>query len=138
MSLETGLFNKLATTTAVANLVRNATSPATYRIFPSIIPQGQAMPAIRYEKISVVRPQTLGGPAGFLQARFQIDVWADTDAAVTALADAVVAAIDGTRGDFGGATIQHGYLEDFGRLPEFDAEETGYRVTMDFVILADG
>lgn len=138
MSLETGLFNRLVAATTVANLVRNATSPATYRIFPSIIPQGQSNPSIRYEKVSAVRPQSLDGPAAWVQARFQIDVWADTDATVTVLADAVAAAIDGTRGDFGGATIQHAYLEDFGRRPEFDTEETGYRVTMDLIILADG
>lgn len=137
VNLGAALFAHLAADPTVGPLTLvPGTSPAMHRIFPSQIPQGQAMPAIRYDEISKVREQTLGGPSAYSTTRIQVDVWADTDAEVTTMADAVSAAIDGTTGTFGGANIQHAYLEDVGRLPEFDDDEKGYRVTMDLVILS--
>ena len=136
MNLEAGLFSVLKSASAVAALVSNPTSPTTYRIFPGRIPQGETRPSIRYDRISTVRPQGLDGPSAFLTSRFQIDVWGETEAAARALGDAVVAAIDGNRGSFGPATIQHGYVEDVGALPEFDPDERDYRITMDYVIVA--
>ena len=137
MNLDAALFAFLKGTTAVANQVVNAgASPLTYRIFPNRIPQGEIRPAIRFARISTVRPQGLDGPSAYLQTRFQLDAWATTDAACRALADAVVAAIDGHRGTFGPVNIQHAYIEDVGALPDFDPEEQGNRITMDLVILA--
>jgi hypothetical protein len=114
----------------------NGDSPETFRIYPSRVPQGEDRPAIRYERVSTVRPQGLDGPSAFFTTRFQIDCWAETDATVRALSDAVVAALDGHRGTFGSATIQAAYIETTGGLPEFDPEDTARRVTMDLVIMA--
>jgi len=136
MNLAAGLFAVLKGNATVAGIVANSGSPITYRIFPSRIPQGENRPAIRYDLVSTVRSQGLDGPTAYATSRFQIDCWHTTEAGLRTLTDAVVAAIDGTRGAWGAATIQHAYLEDVGSLPEFDDDEKTYRSTMDLIILA--
>lgn len=56
-------------------------------------PQGSALPAITLQVISGDRPQTYDGFQSSRQSRVQMDVWAETHAAGTALLEAAIGAV---------------------------------------------
>lgn len=67
------------------------------RVYPLVLPQKPTLPAITYQQISAVRVRNLPvGRAGKVRLRIQIDCWAETYAAVHALADSVKALLDAT------------------------------------------
>lgn len=60
------------------------------RIFPAVIPQGQAVPAITFQAISGTPQTDLSGDDGqLINYRMQINCWAESYLAAKALAEAV-------------------------------------------------
>jgi hypothetical protein len=56
-------------------------------------PQGKALPAITLHRISAPRGQHFKGFHGTQMARVQVDIWADSEAELKPIEDAVLAAI---------------------------------------------
>lgn len=98
MSIETGLYSKLAGTAGVAALVGT-------RIYPQVVPQEQDLPALAYQRISGAPRYTHSGDAGLTRARFQITCLAATYAGVKALAAVVRAALTGATGAWDDVTV---------------------------------
>lgn len=94
----TALWGHLAGTPGVRALVAD-------RVYPLVVPQDVAMPAVAYQKVNSERigvHGTSGGPgfgvAGWARTRVQVTCHAEEYADARALADAVRTGLDGFRG----------------------------------------
>lgn len=77
------------------------------RVYPNYVPQGAAVPAVTYQRISGPRDHTFDGPSGLVKSRYQLNSWADTYGDMESVADAVRIAMDGFSGTIGGRVIQN-------------------------------
>lgn len=124
----------------VAYLLANAPVAALVgkRIHALVIPQKSAFPAIRYQRVSTVRPRTKDGPTGDERVRLQVDVYATRFEGATALGRAVHDAIDAFAGVRSGIRIAWTSTEDESHNYEPQAEAGLYRVSLDFFIWNEG
>ena len=75
-------------------------------IYPIRIPDGQALPALTYLRVSSRRVESmLGGTTALCFARFQFDCWARKYSTAKALAEQVRLALQGYTGTVSGNTI---------------------------------
>jgi len=81
-TVEQAIYSKLSADPAVSALVST-------RIYPSVVPQGESMPAITYQMVSGVPEETTDTAQGWRVARFQITCWAETYSGAKTLAEAV-------------------------------------------------
>ena len=88
------------------------------RIYPSIVPQGAAIPAITYQQISGFRDNVMTGPTGLVESRFQINCWAETYRETRILSNAVENILDGFVGTVEKVTIQAIFCVDEGDMPQ--------------------
>jgi hypothetical protein len=91
MKIEEALYAHLTANAGVLALVST-------RVYPLVIPQDIALPAIAYQRISGPRELAHDGPTGMARARIQITCQAATYTAAKAVAEAVRLALDGFRG----------------------------------------
>lgn len=108
MSAETGLVNLLKGDTAVAALVGT-------RIYPNVIPQDAALPAIAYQVISSETGYSHGGPDAGNHPYIQLTIEGDSYANTLAVCAACKARLSGFRGDIGNDRFEAIFLEN-----EFD------------------
>ncbi len=116
--LESALYSALSGDAAIAAVVGSG-------IYPVIIPQDAAFPAITYTRISGGQQNDLTGYEGTENPRMQIDVWGKTYAAVKDLAAKVRAAMN--------AAITFSAIQ----ISDQDLYEDDmkiYRVSMDFSV----
>lgn len=73
-TIEAAIFKSLGEEATISAVV--GSDPA--RIFPLIVPQDQALPAMTYQQISGDRDHVLSGPTGFTKNRYQFNCWAAT------------------------------------------------------------
>lgn len=73
--------------------------------WPLVVPESLAPPFVIYQRDSTERPVQTQGPTGYADGQYSVELYADTYAAVHALADAVRAALHNFRGTASGATI---------------------------------
>jgi hypothetical protein len=88
MSLESNLYSLLSSDV-------NITAIVSARIYPVTLPQGAALPALTYSRISTTPEYTHDGAEGIARARVQIDCWAERHATALSLAQAVLGALVG-------------------------------------------
>lgn len=70
--VESTLYSRLTTFAGLVALV-------VKRVYPLIIPQGAAYPAVTYQRISTEpREVAMGGDPGIARARIQVTAWANT------------------------------------------------------------
>ena len=82
MTLEDAIYDRLAAITAVTDLVGS-------RIYRHRRPQGSALPAISFGRVSTQPVNHAGGTTDTTEARIQIDCWSDDQSECRDLADAV-------------------------------------------------
>lgn len=104
MSLEASLFTFLTGAAGVTALVGT-------RVFPGVIPQGAAQPAIVYAKRSRNRQQLFCGTDGLKQTRVDIDCYATSYRQSVLLANAVTAALEDFSGTMGTTRVPRIFLE---------------------------
>lgn len=112
MTLEEGLVAALRADAQVGALVANATSPVTYRIYREHLPQQPTYPAIVFARVTTIGNTILEGPSSLQEVLISLDVLALSDASRMAVASAVKAAINGVRGNLGGASVQLVHVTD--------------------------
>ena len=88
MSSESDLYTALSGRAGLTALVST-------RIFPDAIPEGDALPAVVYQRASTTPVTTIGGVTLAEDVRFAITAWADTRATAESVADQIAAAIAG-------------------------------------------
>ena len=95
MNIEEALYSCLTSDAGVAALVST-------RIYPNVVPQDIALPAVAYQRISTTRVMAHDGPTGVANARFQFTVSASTYSSARNVANAIRTALDGFSGLMGG------------------------------------
>ena len=99
MSVETSLYTLLTDATGVTDLVDD-------RVWPLRVPDGTALPAIRYQVIVETHGRTMLGSSGYVRATVQIDAVALSYAEAADLAEQVRLNLDGVSGEVNGDKIQ--------------------------------
>lgn len=94
------------------------------------------MPAAVQSFIATTAAQSHSNPVSLLQRRVQVDVYAQNDEEVDALAKTLVKALDGYHGPMGDVAIGAAFLvNDRDMQPEqIKGGEVRYRRTLDFVV----
>lgn len=98
--------------------------------------QGSALPAVTLYRVSGAPTYAMEGPDGYVEARVQVDLFADTQAEVMALRDAVVLAASGYRGTVGTTAFQGVFVvreANFSDAGETDTARLA-RISIDFTI----
>lgn len=114
------VHDALAADAAVAGRVAS-------RIYPLLMPQGAALPALTYQRISSDhQPSLAGHTSGLVNIRLQVDCWASSYAVVKALAVDVLIALSA------GATAFKALLLSDNDL--YEEEPRIYRASMDFSV----
>jgi len=126
--IEAALVALLEQDAAVAAIVGD-------RIYPSIIPQRVASPALAYWRVSTVRQQLFDHPAADAAVRYQIDAQADSYPVARELAGALRRALNGYRGTLDGEHIHHLVLA--GEQDIYDTETGAHRVALDIIVTHD-
>jgi len=88
MSVEDDLYTTLTGAAGVAALVGS-------KVYPGVIPQNTALPAVVYTMFYGGRVATLAGDTGGRNPQFQVDSWATTYEGAKALNEAVHTALAG-------------------------------------------
>ena len=106
------------------------------RVWHSALPQEEKgkpyMPAIVVQQISGVAEHVMGGAAGIVDLRIQVDVWADKGDrdGCQALTEQVRAALQSYSGTHGGVTLT--FVGTFEGAPALDPEAKLWRAIQDF------
>lgn len=116
--LEGSVFSHLSTTTALTALVGT-------RIYPLVLPQAAAFPAVTYQRVGAGRDYHLGGFGNLDRASIQMDVWSTSYGSVKPCSTVLIAAMEG-------ATAFKAECDDITDLYEDVAQM--YRVSLDFSI----
>lgn len=91
MPIEAALTALINSTAPVTALIGNTPT----RFYPDAIPQGSALPAIAYQRISSAQQRPLRGKASLFNPLFQLTIWANSAAerrqVKTALIEALTA-----------------------------------------------
>lgn len=124
--IEDGLYSLLSSNADVAALCGT-------RIYPLILPADPVLPCITYQRISTVPQYTMDGPTGFITARVQIDLWADSYSSAKALASAVQAVLDGFTGTLSNGVLVLDIRID-GALDAYEKDARLYREQTDFIV----
>lgn len=107
------------------------------RVYPLRLPQGPTYPAVRYQVIGAPRVHAMGADTGQVDARVQVDSYAETYAGAQALAEQVRLALSRWEGTAGGVVVDHVFLADQRDLDEptlvHHGEQGVYRVMTDFI-----
>jgi hypothetical protein len=110
MSLEDGLYTYLGANAGVSALVST-------RIYPVVLPEGKALPALVFQRISSDRHYHLSGYSQLCYARMQITSLATTPEGARGLAEAVRNALDAYAGAMGSTTVQSCMMDNEVELP---------------------
>ncbi len=111
------------------------------RMFPQRVPQGQAMPAIRYNHIATTSAIALAGVLGLAETTMQLDCYADTYAESIDLAEKVrVALVANNNGDrlMGSTRVYRTQLAGSADEPPFKEPDGGdkwrFNRSLDFLL----
>ena len=128
--IEDALVEFLGQQSALTGLIG---APPSMRLYPDLLPEGIAYPAVTYFRVSTPRAHTLSGPSGFAQPRFQFSVWGNTKGDVIAVTEAIRLALDGFRGQMGEVLVR-GILSDdeMGDHDEYDGRTRSFHRVIDF------
>lgn len=110
------------------------------RIYPGKLPQGMLSASIVYTMISDAGDYHNEGPSTLAGPRYQIDAWAPTLDAATALANLIKNRIDGYRGLMGSGLTEinvRGIFRDAGGREEYDDAAKLWRNGRDYFIWFD-
>jgi hypothetical protein len=130
MSIETAIRSALINDTDVSALIGT-------RVFPMLLAQGYALPAISYQRISGPRPRHTTDATGRVNAIFQIDCWAETYSQARDLSAKVITCLDNHRGTLGTGTAAMddvGTIENTMERDDYNTTVEIYRVILEFLI----
>lgn len=110
------------------------------RVYPGRRLQGSAFPSIVSTRISGQPLYVDEGRAGLLNARMQVDCWAQTYTDAKTLARAVDTLLSAFSGVFAGVNFSYIMLDEERDLNESGANQSEYlyRVAMDFIVWVRG
>lgn len=104
MALEEGLYAYLVADAGVAALIGT-------RLYPLLVPQDAALPAMAYQRISGPRDHTHDGASGLAMARIQFTAVGSSYSEAKSVMAALRAALDGFSGTMGEVTVGAALLQ---------------------------
>ena len=107
------------------------------RMFPRMLPQGEALPAIIFNVIGSRSVAHMGGAAGSARAMLQLDCYAETHLTANNLGETVRQALHGYIGTAGGRPVGSSLLENKREMyetPTDGSDLPAYRVMMEWEI----
>lgn len=107
MEIEEAFHAHLLAYTAFSDLIKNAVTPATYRLYPDEAPEGTPMNYVVYINISDVKIHTLTGQSEIESPVFQFTIYAATKANAKAIAKQIKRALKDFSGVMSGVEVQH-------------------------------
>lgn len=125
--IEQSLYNALTNSAAIAALCAN-------RIYPLLLPDEAAMPAIDYQFISAVSAPTLTS-SGMFRTRVQINCWGSNYGSAATLRAAVLDLLDGYVSPATDETRIQSSLIINAKRDDFDHELLMYRCMCEFYLL---
>jgi hypothetical protein len=125
-TIDSALFSRLSGHAGLKALVSS-------RIYPPPAPQNAAYPLVTYQEIDRQPIHVMGGTAGVVHIRYQVDSWAETLAGAKAVAAQVAAALDNYSGTSDGVVIKNSFL-DSGQSSPYDDSDGLHRYIQDFLI----
>lgn len=123
--IESSTFTILSGDGTVAALVGT-------RIYPLVVPQDVALPAISYQKISGVREYAHDAPLGFASVRIQVNCVDDDYDGAKALAAAVRGAMSGYSGTATGLDIHAMFMDN--EVDSYGRDDKYFLVRQDYLI----
>jgi hypothetical protein len=127
--MEEALIAKLLAAPGVAGL-------AGTRVYPGSRPQGSGLPAIVFNRIDGAPLYADEGELGLVQARVQVDCWADSYSGAKGLARATNAALSAFVGEVAGTQFLSIFIDAERDLREGGANAAEYlfRTSIDFIV----
>jgi len=122
-TIEEALYSRLKTDTPITALVSN-------RIYPNILPQNVAYPAISYMRVTGPRIHSHSGSSGLAHPLFQVDQWATTYSGVKDLAEKVRLRLQGFSGTV--VTVVINGILFVGDRDSYDDEVEVFRVISEY------
>ena len=123
MSLETGIVTKTLADNTVKGLVVD-------RMFPVVLDQQTAFPALVYQIVDTSRDVTMDGPSNLTRQRVQFSVYATRYSVAKQIVDAIRKMYEGYKGILpDGTSVQRAVLVDM--RPTFEAEPNLHRRDVD-------
>lgn len=127
MDARTAIYALLSASTAVGAIVGT-------RIYPTVVPQDQPMPALVYQRVSAVEPGQIDGQGvALVQARIQMTALAESFATCAALLDAARQAVLYQHGSIGGVQVVS-IIRDIDGVDTFDPEANLFSQSMDVIV----
>lgn len=132
MILEEALYKHLIADNTVSGIIGT-------RLYPEMLPEGTALPAMVYQRISRDGLIAHDGPTGLATVRMQLTLLAASYLTLRTLAEAVRVVFDGKRqtiGGSGGVVVHESYVDnDFGSYGELSDAMGRYVDRMDIILL---
>ena len=125
MAIEQAIYSILKNNKPVAAIIST-------RIFPNLIPQGQNLPAVVYQRISGSGDRDTNGALNLYWPTFQFTCSADTFATMVILANAVKTALEGFTGTKASVTLSNIELIDEGDMPNLSDVKNVFMRRLDF------
>ena len=126
--MEAGLRQLVTASQAVSTLIGA-------RMYPLILPDQAAFPAVTYQVVSSMEEQTLDGPTGIFTARVQVDAWSASYGETKAVAAAIRTLLDGFDGALpDGTVVANMWLAD-SPADSFSPEPRLFRTQQDFKLI---
>ncbi len=113
--------------------VAGMTAVVGSRVYPLLLPENPTYPAVRYQQLGGARESAMGSDVGLVEARVQIDSYAETYAGARVAAEAVRAAMQRVRGTVASVVISAVFLDE-GPLDLYEEAVRKYRVQQDFIV----
>lgn len=125
MSAGAKIYTQLTTYTGMSALVST-------RVYPLLMPQNVTLPAITYQRISGTGQH---GSSNIREARYQINIWGGTFAAVQAIATVVRAALEEWTSGGAGAMIRMARIVN--ELDDYEDDSRTFRTIIDVILHLD-
>lgn len=108
------------------------------RVYPLVLPQDAEVPAVVYQRVSAPRVHAIGGASFLASPRFQFTCWGATYASAKAVAEQVIAALDGVLGSIGEEDEAPQWFAQLDNdLDDYDEATGRYRVIVDVIVTHD-
>lgn len=96
--IEEALYSRLQAVNGVTNLVST-------RVYANAVPQNVTYPCVSYQHIASPRDYAMGGQTGLVDARVQVNSWAESYSGVKAVAEQIRLALSGWSGTAKSVTV---------------------------------
>ena len=126
MNLDEALYARLSTYAGLIALTST-------RIYPMELPQTPTLPAITYYRVNAPTEHVMGETISDIErATYRIQCWGATMTSARAVADQVIAALDGFKGLLGGALGVRCWITRTNSLDLDDPDTSWMRRILDF------